>query len=175
MESRSPSRAAHEQEPRHRPCRKICLLCLVTSVLVAIVAGLSIHEKACSQDWIGNAGLCYFISTFESSYELAKQLCSIPESKLLEISSNEEEDFVDSAVRGEDSSYWIGTCKTGKVASNVVYKVNSGKFECGECKSGWIGSCKNDQHRFICEKPAALCPDIPEKIRDLCQNPVERT
>ncbi|XP_072890884.1 uncharacterized protein [Hemitrygon akajei] len=43
MESRSPYRAAHEQEPRHRPCRKICLLCLVTSVLVAIVAGLSIH------------------------------------------------------------------------------------------------------------------------------------
>ncbi|XP_059818473.1 oxidized low-density lipoprotein receptor 1-like isoform X2 [Hypanus sabinus] len=278
MESRSPSRAAHEQEPRHRPCRKICLLCLVTSVLVAIVAGLSIHvlqirqsllasdqkylrlweqhqemnrtqrqcrlqihepnstlesitsensrldlsqttclknisvlnnnvsirenkfnhlelkckalneakdqicqlltsrkEKACSQDWIGNAGLCYFISTFESSYELAKQLCSISESKLLEISSNEEEDFVDSAVRGEDSSYWIGTCKTGKVASNVVYKVNAGKFECGECKSRWLGSCKNDQHRFICEKPVPLWPDVPEKIRDLCQNPVERT
>ncbi|XP_072890868.1 uncharacterized protein [Hemitrygon akajei] len=278
MESRSPSRAAHIQEPRHRPRRKICLLCLVTSVLVATVAGLSIHvlqirqsliasdqkyqrlweqhqemnrtqrqcrlqihepnstlesiasentrldlsqttclkniyvpnnnvsilehnlnhlelkcktlnetkaqicqlltsrkEKACSHDWIGNAGLCYFISTFESSYEGAKQLCSISDSKLLEINSNEEENFVDNAVRGEDSSYWIGTCKTGKVGSNVVYKVKSGKFECGECKFSWLGSCKDDQHRFICEKPAPLCPDIPEKIRDLCQKPVEPT
>ncbi|XP_072892859.1 uncharacterized protein [Hemitrygon akajei] len=37
----------HKQEPKenigNRPDRKICLLCLVTSVLVAIVAGLSIH------------------------------------------------------------------------------------------------------------------------------------
>ncbi|XP_072891081.1 uncharacterized protein [Hemitrygon akajei] len=318
MESRSPSRAAHEQEPRHRPCRKICLLCLVTSVLVAIVAGLSIHvlqirqsllasdqkylrlweqnqemnrtqcqcpvqihepnstlesmtsdnsvldlsqstclknisvpsnngsilehtlfilernhsilenklfalesnlsvmstdlsdqhqtqtdlrhnfshlelkcrtlnetkaqicqlltsrkDKVCSQDWIRNQGLCYFISTFESSYEGAKQLCSISASKLLEINSNEEENFVNNAVRGEDSSYWIGTCKAGEASSTVVYKVNAGKFECSECKFSWLGSCKNDQHRFICEKPAALFPDIHEKIRDLCQNPGE--
>ncbi|XP_072891643.1 uncharacterized protein [Hemitrygon akajei] len=173
MESRSPSRAAHEQEPRHRPRRKICLLCLVTSVLVATVAGLSIHDKVCSQDWIRNQGLCYFISTFESSYEGAKQLCSISASKLLEINSNEEENFVNNAVRGEDSSYWIGTCKAGEASSTVVYKVNAGKFECSECKFSWLGICKNDQHRFICEKPAALCPDIPEKIRDLCQNPGE--
>ncbi|XP_072891675.1 uncharacterized protein [Hemitrygon akajei] len=37
----------HKQEPKenivNRPYRKICLLCLVTSVLVAIVAGLSIY------------------------------------------------------------------------------------------------------------------------------------
>ncbi|XP_072890883.1 uncharacterized protein [Hemitrygon akajei] len=276
MESRSPYRAAHEQEPRHRPCRKICLLCLVTSVLVAIVAGLSIHvlqirqsllasdqkyqrlweqhqemnrtqrqcrlqihepnstlesitsensrfdisqitclknisvqnnnvsiiehnlnhlelkcktlnetkaqicqlltsrkDKACSQDWIRNRGLCYFISTYESSYEGAKQLCSISNSKLLEINTNEEENFVNERVRGQDRSYWIGTCKAGEAASNILYEEKSGKFECSECKSRWLGSCKNDQHRFICEKPAPLCPDIPEKIRDLCQNAVE--
>ncbi|XP_072891088.1 uncharacterized protein [Hemitrygon akajei] len=131
------------------------------------------REQTCSQDWIKNKGLCYFISTFESSYEGAKQLCSISDSKLLEINSNEEENFVNNRVRGQDSSYWIGTCKAGKVASNVVYKVKSGKFECGECKSIWLGSCKDDQHRFICEKPAPLCPDIPEKIRDLGQKPVE--
>ncbi|XP_059815858.1 B-cell differentiation antigen CD72-like [Hypanus sabinus] len=320
MESQSPSRAAHEQEPRHRPCCKICLLCLVTSVFVAIVAGLSIHvlqirqsllasdqkylrlweqhqemnrtqcqcpvqihepnstlesmtsensgldlsqstclknvsvpsnnvsilehtlfilernisilenklfvlesnlsvmstdlsdqhqmqtdlrhnfshlelkcrtlnetkakicqllssrkEKTCSKDWIGIESLCYFISTFESSYEGAKKLCSIAESKLLEINTNEEEKFVSNAVLGEDSSYWIGTCKAGKVASNVVYKVTSGKFECSECKSSWLGSCTNDQHRFICEKPASLFPDIPEKIRVLCRNAMEGT
>ncbi|XP_072891091.1 uncharacterized protein [Hemitrygon akajei] len=133
------------------------------------------REQTCSQDWIKNKGLCYFISTFESSYEGAKQLCSISDSKLLEINSNEEENFVNNRIRDHDSSYWIGTCKAGKVASNVVYKVKSGKFECGECKSSWLVSCKDDQHRFICEKPAPLCPDIPEKIRDLCQKPVEPT
>ncbi|XP_072891074.1 uncharacterized protein [Hemitrygon akajei] len=40
----------HKQEPKenigNRPYRKICLLCLVTSVLVAIVAGLSIHGES---------------------------------------------------------------------------------------------------------------------------------
>ncbi|XP_072892877.1 uncharacterized protein [Hemitrygon akajei] len=202
--------AAHEQESKvkigNRPYRLICLLRLVTSALIVIVFGLSIHvsqirhqftemetkyrfvnetkaqicelltsrrEQTCSQDWIRNEDLCYFISSFESSYERAKQLCSIADSKLLEINSNEEENFVNNRVLGQDSSYWIGTCKAGKVASNVVYKVNARKFECSECKSSWLVSCKNDQHRFICEKPAPLCPDIPEKIRDLCQKPVE--
>ncbi|XP_072890930.1 C-type lectin domain family 4 member A-like [Hemitrygon akajei] len=213
----------HKQEPNenfgNRPDRRICILCLVTSILFTIVVGLSIHvsqirqslkrmhsdlhhqftemetkyrsinetkaqiceflisrrEQACSQDWIRNADLCYFISTFTIPYGEAKELCSHLHSKLLEINSTEEEKFVSKAVEDQDSAFWVGKCKVGEAASNVVYKVNAGKFECSECKSGLLGSCKNDQHRFICEKPAPLCPDIPEKIRDRCQKPVSPT
>ncbi|XP_072893055.1 C-type lectin domain family 9 member A-like [Hemitrygon akajei] len=132
------------------------------------------REQTCSKDWIRNEDLCYLISSFKSSYEWAKQLCSIADSKLLEINSDEEENFFNNRVRGQAGSYWIGTCKAGEAASNVVYKVNTGKFECGECKS-WFRSCNNDEHRFICEKSASLCLDIPVKIRDLCQQPVELT
>ncbi|XP_059817400.1 uncharacterized protein LOC132389001 [Hypanus sabinus] len=213
---------AQKQGPKenigNRSYRKIYLLCLVTFVLVAIVAGLSIYvsltrhstvnchrnyqaelrhqftemersvnetkaqicelltsrkEQACSQDWIRNEDSCYFISTFERSYDGAMQYCSNSYSMLLQINSREKENFVKERLRGRDSSFWIGTCKSGKVNSNVVYKVNAGKFECGECKSRWPWDCKNDQHRFICEMPAALRPDVPEKIRVLCQKPVE--
>ncbi|XP_059819060.1 uncharacterized protein LOC132390463, partial [Hypanus sabinus] len=135
----------------------------------------SIREQTCSKDWIRNEDLCYFISSFGSSYQGAKQLCSIADSKLLQRDTEEKENFVNNRVRGQDGSYWIGTCKEGEVASNVVYKVNAGKFECGECKSRWPWDCRNDQHRFICEKSAPLFRDIPEKIRDLCQKPVEPT
>ncbi|XP_072891031.1 uncharacterized protein [Hemitrygon akajei] len=133
------------------------------------------REQTCSKDWIRNECQCYFISSFESFYDWAKQLCSIADSMLLEINSDEEENFINNRVRGQDGSYWIGTCKAGEAASNVEYKVNAGQVECGKCKSPWYRSCNNDEHRFICEKSASLCPDIPLKIRDVCQQPVELT
>ncbi|XP_072891673.1 uncharacterized protein [Hemitrygon akajei] len=204
--------AAHEQESKvkieNRPYRQICLLRLVTSALIVIVFGLSIHvsqirqqftemetkyrsvnetkaqicelltsrrEQACAQEWIRNEDRCYFISTFTMPYGEAKELCSHLDSKLFEINLIEEEKFITKTVGDQDRAFWIGKCKTGEVASNVVYKVNAGKIECGECKSPRISSCKDDLHRFICEKPAPLCPDIPEKIRDLCQKPVGPT
>ncbi|XP_072132451.1 uncharacterized protein [Mobula birostris] len=132
-------------------------------------------EPTCSKDWVRNKDRCYFKSTFETSYRDAKEQCSIFNSRLLEINSTEEENFVNKAVHDQRSSYWIGKCKAGKVASNVVYKMNAGKFECSECKSRWFHSCSNDQHRFICEKSAPLCLDISEKIKDLCQQPVGTT
>ncbi|XP_072891084.1 uncharacterized protein [Hemitrygon akajei] len=133
------------------------------------------REQACSKYWIRNEDRCYFISTFKRSYDEAMQYCSNSDSKLLEINSREKENFANSAVRDEDIPYWIAACISRKVTSDVAYKMNAGKSECSECKSGWISSCKNDQHRFICEKPASLCAAIPEKIRDLCQKPVEPT
>ncbi|XP_072891666.1 oxidized low-density lipoprotein receptor 1-like [Hemitrygon akajei] len=151
----------HKQEPNEKtgsiPDGKICLLCLVTIVLVAIVVGLSIHvsqirqslkrmnsdlrqqftemetkyrsvnetkaqicelltsrrEQNCSQYWIGNEGGCYFISTFKFSYDKARLYCSDSHSKLLEINSAEEENFVVKADRDKGISYWIGKCKDG--------------------------------------------------------------
>ncbi|XP_059819177.1 asialoglycoprotein receptor 1-like [Hypanus sabinus] len=50
------------------------------------------REQTCSKDWIRNEDLCYFISSFESSYQGAKQLCSIADSKLLQIISEEKEE-----------------------------------------------------------------------------------
>ncbi|XP_072131873.1 uncharacterized protein [Mobula birostris] len=211
---------AHEQEPKqnieNRRYMKICLLCLFTSVLIAIVAGLSIYvsqirqskftldrnydelnstlqskinemeakykavketkaqicelltsrrEQTFSQDWFRHEDGCYFISRIERSYDEAKLHCENSDSILLEINSAEEQRLVKKAINDQRSSYWIGKCKSGKVASYVVQKNKAGNFECSECKRD---RCKNDQHRFICEKSAALCPNIREKIQDLC-------
>ncbi|XP_062895497.1 uncharacterized protein LOC134341561 [Mobula hypostoma] len=250
---------AHEQEPKenigNRPYRKIYLLCLVTSILVVIVAGLSIHvsqirqsmitsdrnyheltshlnlsqrtclknlsalnsdlsilkrmhtdlhhqftetetkfrsvnetkaqicelltsrrEQAFPQDWIRNEDRCYFISTIERSYDEAKQHCWNSDSNLLEINSTEEENFVNKAVHDQRSSYWIGRCKARDVASHVVYQMRVGKYVCDECK--WYSQlypCSHDHHRFICETSAAWCPDISNKIQELCQQPVGPT
>ncbi|XP_062895528.1 B-cell differentiation antigen CD72-like [Mobula hypostoma] len=48
-------------------------------------------EPECSQDWIRYEGRCYFISTFERSYDVAKRHCSNSCSKLFEIYSTAEE------------------------------------------------------------------------------------
>ncbi|XP_059816683.1 uncharacterized protein LOC132388361 [Hypanus sabinus] len=51
-DSETPSRAAPERESKvkigNRPYRQICLFCLVTSALIVIVAGLSIHVSQVS-------------------------------------------------------------------------------------------------------------------------------
>ncbi|XP_072893083.1 C-type lectin domain family 9 member A-like isoform X1 [Hemitrygon akajei] len=131
------------------------------------------REQASSQDWIRNKGGCYFISTFHISYDEAKQYCSKSDSKLIEINSAEEEKFVDKAVRDQGTSYWIGKCKDGKVSSNVVYRMYGGDPECGVCSYDFENkACSQVRYRFICEKSAALCPDISEKLQDLCQQPV---
>ncbi|XP_072891636.1 uncharacterized protein [Hemitrygon akajei] len=245
-DTETPFRAAQEREStvkiENRPYRLICLLCLVTSALIVIVAGLSIHisqirqskvtcdrscheinstveskaslfnsnlsdlnrlhndlrhqftevetkyrsvnetkaqicelltsrrEQGCYQDWIRNENRSYFISTVNTSFDEAKQYCSNSYSKLLEINSAEEEKFVVKAVRDQGISYWIGKCKDGKVASNVLYRMSGGDPECAVCTYySELKHCHDVRTRFICEKSAPLCPDISEKIQDLCQ------
>ncbi|XP_059819134.1 oxidized low-density lipoprotein receptor 1-like [Hypanus sabinus] len=129
------------------------------------------REEICSKDLVRYGDRCYLFSTFEISYNGARLLCSNIDSMLLEINSQDEANFIEKAVHDQGSSYWIGKCEDGEVALNVVYNVNAGKSECSKCKS----SCKNDQYRFICEKSAPFCPDISEKVRNLCQQPVEPT
>ncbi|XP_072132711.1 C-type lectin domain family 9 member A-like [Mobula birostris] len=134
-----------------------------------------VPEQACPQDWIGNEDSCYFISTFARYYNAAKEYCDKSESNLFEISSKEEMNFINKALREQGSSYWIGKCKPGNVASHVLYQINVGKSQCSECPSlSWSRRC-SAQHRFICERSAPLCLDIPEKIQDLCQQPEEPT
>ncbi|XP_072891105.1 oxidized low-density lipoprotein receptor 1-like [Hemitrygon akajei] len=134
------------------------------------------REQAFSQDWIRNEDPCYFISAFNRSYDEAKQYCSNSDSKLLEINSAEEENFVAKAVRDEGISYWIGKCKDGKVASNVLFRMNGGDPECAVCTYYTdLKPCDQVRTRFICEKSAPLCPVISQKIQDLCQQPVEPT
>ncbi|XP_072890874.1 killer cell lectin-like receptor subfamily B member 1B allele B [Hemitrygon akajei] len=189
---------SHKQESKekseNKPYHKICLLCLIASVLVAIVAGLSIYvlqirrfqitcdqnyqilcqfltsnrEQACSQDWIRNEDRCYFISTLEASYDEANKNCSNFEAMLLEINSEEEKNVVPNSLVHPFRTYWIGKCENGKEASSVMYRDNTGMSACGNCDSdGWMHHCKH-QYRFICEKRADLFTDIPEKIRNLC-------
>ncbi|XP_072894891.1 uncharacterized protein [Hemitrygon akajei] len=128
------------------------------------------REQGCYQDWIRNENRSYFISTFNTSFDEAKQYCSNSYSKLLEINSAEEEKFVVKAVRDQGISYWIGKCKDGKVASNVLYRMSGGDPECAVCTYySELKHCHDVRTRFVCEKSAPLCPDISEKIRDLCQ------
>ncbi|XP_072890867.1 uncharacterized protein [Hemitrygon akajei] len=173
-------RAAQERELKvkigNRPYRLICLLCLVTAALIVIVVGLSIHAQAYSQNWIRNDGPCYFISTVNTSYDEAKQNCSKFDSKLLEINSTEEENFVVKAIRDGGISHWIGKCKDGKVASNVMFRLSGGDPECGVCTFySERKPCNEVRTRFICEKSAPSCPVISEKIRDLCHQPLGPT
>ncbi|XP_072892879.1 C-type lectin domain family 9 member A-like [Hemitrygon akajei] len=134
------------------------------------------REQNCSQYWIGNEGGCYFISTFKFSYDKARLYCSDSHSKLLEINSAEEENFVVKADRDKGISYWIGKCKDGKVASNVLFRMNGGDFQCGKCTNDTeVKDCSQVRARFICEKSEFLYPDIYEMIKDLCQQPVGPT
>ncbi|XP_072891680.1 C-type lectin domain family 4 member A-like [Hemitrygon akajei] len=211
----------HKQEPnenfRNRPDRRICIFCLITSILFTIVVGLSIHvsqirqslkrmhsdlrhqftemetkyrsvnetkaqicaflisrrETTCPQEWIKNEDRCYFISTFGTSYDGARQNCSELDSRLLEINSNKEKKFVSSAVQ-RYVTYWIGKCTDRNVASDLVYELNYETPTCSKCGSSYRYSCKS-KFRFICEKTAYLYPDIPEEVRGLCQLPFGTT
>ncbi|XP_072131787.1 uncharacterized protein [Mobula birostris] len=267
---------AHEQEPKqnigNRPYRKICLLYLLTSVLIAIVAGLSIYvsqtcqsqitsgikyqqlweqyqemnrtqiqyrqlvyelnstfesktsensrlnlshracvqslsvlnnsisifrtkissfkwtkaeichfltsvrEQTCPTDWITNKERCYYVSRFDTSFYRAKRECSNRDSRLFEINSEDETSFVSRTLYYRNGAYWIGKCEDGNAANGLLYKVSSGTATCSECK--WNrrrDNCIYDKHHFICEKSAPCCPDIPERIQNLCQQPEEPT
>ncbi|XP_059817633.1 uncharacterized protein LOC132389193 [Hypanus sabinus] len=160
----------------NRPYRLICLLCLVTSALIVTVASLSIYEQECLQYWIGNEGGCYFITTLKRSYDKAMQYCWDSDSKLLEINSAEEANFVNKAISEQDSSYWIGKCKDGKFASNVLYRMTGSDPECGVCThDSERKPCDQVHTGFICEKSGYLFPDIYEMIKDLCRQPVGPT
>ncbi|XP_072891414.1 early activation antigen CD69-like [Hemitrygon akajei] len=188
----------HTEQPkvkiRNKPYRMICLFCLVTSALSAIVAGLSIYvlqirrsqitcdqnyqilcqfltsdrEQTCSKDWIRINDRCYYVSTFETSFHTAMQECSKRFSRLLEINSKEETNIVSRSLVSRDHAYWIGKCEDGEVSSGLLYQVHSETTACSQC--GMTFPCERDWH-FICEKSAPLFPDVPEKIQDLCQQP----
>ncbi|XP_072891438.1 uncharacterized protein [Hemitrygon akajei] len=132
------------------------------------------REQTCPQNWNENENRCYFISTFEKPYDGAREHCSNFDARLLEINSNQEEDFVSISIGHRIGTYWIGKCRNGNVVSNLLYKMFNRPPTCSKCySSGWsyTYSC-NMKHRFICEKATHLYPDIPEEIQDLCQQPV---
>ncbi|XP_059816908.1 C-type lectin domain family 10 member A-like [Hypanus sabinus] len=136
------------------------------------------RETTCPHNWIKKEDRCYFISEITKSYDGAMGHCSEYDSRLLEIDSDEEKKFVSSAVY-RYVTYWIGKCADRNVASDLLYELNHGSPTCSKCESdGWSYfssySCKSN-YRFICEKTAPFYPDIPEKIRGLCQDPVGPT
>ncbi|XP_059815982.1 NKG2-A/NKG2-B type II integral membrane protein-like isoform X4 [Hypanus sabinus] len=168
--------AAQEQESKvkigNRPYRLICLLCLVTSALIVVVVGLSIHEQTCSKDWVTNKDRCYYVSTFDTIFQKAEQECSNRDSRLLEINSSDEARFVSHNLLDNKPAYWIEKCENGTVGQSLLYKP-SGTTVCSRCGSG--DTCDVPDRRFICEKSAPLFPDVPEKVQGLCQQPVEST
>ncbi|XP_059814977.1 C-type lectin domain family 9 member A-like [Hypanus sabinus] len=127
------------------------------------------RETTCPQEWTKNEDHCYFISTFGTSYDGARQNCSELDSRLLEINSNKEKIFVSNAVE-RYVTYWIGKCSDKNVSSDLMYELNFEKPTCSKCGSSYRYSC-NGNYRFICEKTAYLYPDIPEDVQGLCQLP----
>ncbi|XP_072891036.1 uncharacterized protein [Hemitrygon akajei] len=133
------------------------------------------REQTCPRKWIEKEDRCYFISTFEKSYDGSREHCSIFDARLLEINSNVEEEFVSTSIGYGHRTYWIGKCGDGNVASELLYKMSYGSTSCSKCDSySYNYNCKRNQ-RFICEKSAHLYPDIPEEIQVLCQQPVGPT
>ncbi|XP_059817386.1 oxidized low-density lipoprotein receptor 1-like [Hypanus sabinus] len=239
--------AAQEQESKvkigNRPYSLICLLCLITSALMVVVVGLSIHvsqirqsyetwhrnsnlsdlkrmnnnlrlqftemetkyrsvketkaeicelltsrrepdsvpeirqpqlvaEQTCVKDWVTNKDQCYYVSTFDTTFQKAEQECSNRDSRLLEINSSDEAFFVFHNLLVIKLAYWIEKCENGTVGRSLLYK-HSGAPVCRRCGSG--DTCDVAIRNFICEKSAPLIPDVPEKIQGLCQLPVEST
>ncbi|XP_072893347.1 C-type lectin domain family 9 member A-like [Hemitrygon akajei] len=201
MTAESPHKQESKEKSENKPYHKICLLCLVASVLIAIVAGLSIYvlqirqsqitsgrnyqilcqfltsnrEQTCSKDWIRINDRCYYVSPFETSFRTAMQGCLKRDSSLLEINSKDEANIVSRSLVSRHHAYWIGKCEDGEVFTGLLYKVHSRTTACSQCEeSGMSFPCDRDWH-FICEKSAPLFADVPEKIQDLCQQPVGPT
>ncbi|XP_072891387.1 uncharacterized protein [Hemitrygon akajei] len=133
------------------------------------------REQTCSENWVTNNGRCYYVSTFVTSFCKAIQDCSNRDSRLLEINSTDEENFVSRNLVNQTRIYWIGKCENGNVSLALLYNVSPGPSVCIYCESYVRGSPCDRDRRFICEKSAPLLPDIPEKIQGLCQQPVEST
>ncbi|XP_072131986.1 uncharacterized protein [Mobula birostris] len=133
------------------------------------------REQPCSKDWIRNKDRCYYVSTVDTSSLRAMQECSNSDSRLLEINSRDEANFVSRKLVDGDRSYWIGKCENWNVALAILYKVSSVTSDCKDCYSYPASYPCNRDRRFICEKSALLLPEIPERIQNLCQQPVETT
>ncbi|XP_072893339.1 killer cell lectin-like receptor subfamily B member 1A [Hemitrygon akajei] len=133
------------------------------------------REQTCSENWITNEDRCYYVSTFVTSLYKAIQDCSNRDSRLLEIDSKDEENFISRNLVYGTRIYWIGKCENRNASFRLLYKGSSGTPYCWQCDPTAVSRsypCNSDQH-FICEK--SLLPDIPEKIQGLCQQQVEAT
>ncbi|XP_072894391.1 killer cell lectin-like receptor subfamily B member 1B allele C isoform X2 [Hemitrygon akajei] len=130
------------------------------------------REQNCSENWVTNKDRCYYVSTFVTSFYKAIQDCSNRDSRLLEINSKDEANFVSRNLVDQTRIYWIGKCENGNVDWSFLYKESSGTPVCSQCRRS--NPCDGDR-LFICEKSAPLFPDVPEKIQGLCQQPVEWT
>ncbi|XP_059818825.1 killer cell lectin-like receptor subfamily B member 1, partial [Hypanus sabinus] len=131
----------------------------------------------CSENWIRNNDRCYYVSTLQTNFSRAIQECSNRDSSLLEINSRDEASFVSNNLVYKNLEYWIGKCEDGNVSSGLLYKGTTGTPPCRLCDPTAVRPiypCDLDQP-FICEKSVHLCPQIPEKIQGLCQQPVEAT
>ncbi|XP_059816231.1 oxidized low-density lipoprotein receptor 1-like [Hypanus sabinus] len=130
------------------------------------------REQTCSKDWVTNKDRSYYVSRFETSFQEAKQECSIRYSRLLEINSRDEALFVFHNLPDSNFAYWIEKCENGNVGQSLLYKASSGIRVCSQCVMTIL--CVHDR-RFICERSATLFPDVLQKTQGLYQQPVEST
>ncbi|XP_059818831.1 oxidized low-density lipoprotein receptor 1-like [Hypanus sabinus] len=126
-------------------------------------------EQTCSEDWVTNGDRCYYASKFETSFRQAIQECSNRDSRLLEVNTRDEANFVSHRVLYLQRAFWIGKCELRNVSLGLLLNVSPGQSVCMYCEPYGRGLPCDRVHRFICEKSALLFPDIPEKIQDLCQ------
>ncbi|XP_072132447.1 C-type lectin domain family 9 member A-like [Mobula birostris] len=132
-------------------------------------------KHTCSEEWIQNKDRCYYVSMFDTSYNTAVQECSNRNASLLEIKSRDEASFLSQKLVYRYRAYWIGKCEDGNVGPSLLYSVFSRSSVCLDCNSHLGNDRCNRDWRFICEKSAPLFPGVPEKIKDLCRQPLEET
>ncbi|XP_072893348.1 C-type lectin domain family 12 member A-like [Hemitrygon akajei] len=126
------------------------------------------REQTCPKDWITNKDRCYYVSTFGTSLNTSMQECSNRNSRLLEINSKNEMNFIAPFLVDRNRAYWIGKCEDGKAASGLLYHVTSGTPVCTRCTPKGMNYPCNRDRRFICERSAPLCPAIAENLQGLC-------
>ncbi|XP_072131691.1 uncharacterized protein [Mobula birostris] len=130
----TPQAGAPEQESKKnigsRSCRKVCLLCLVMSILIAIVAGLSIYVSQIRQSQTTLDRNCHELNStlqstmseisdlrhqftqMETKYKLVNdsmaQICEL-------LTSRREQTCFQDWIRKADRCYFISTLKTSYI------------------------------------------------------------
>ncbi|XP_072131856.1 C-type lectin domain family 9 member A-like [Mobula birostris] len=132
-------------------------------------------KHTCSEEWIQNKDRCYYVSMFDTSFNTAVQECSNRNASLLEVKSRDEASFLSQKLVYRYRAYWIAKCEDGNAGPSLLYSVFSRSSVCRDCNSHLGNDRCNRDWRFICEKSAPLFPDVPEKIKDLCRQPLEET